>query len=106
MSNRNGSLSYLALQRFKNLWGVLSFTVIVLIGFVAVFAYLLAPDNSENANQMQISLHSKPPGFKATMLTIPSQLKTNSPIYLNGFLAIRTPIIKSLLAVIKLKMSF
>ncbi|MGF1556551.1 ABC transporter permease [Paucihalobacter sp.] len=83
MSNHRGSLSYLALQRFKkNLWGVLSFTVIVLIGFVAVFAYLLAPDNSENANQMQISLHSKQPGFKATILTIPSQLK-NDQSYLS-----------------------
>lgn len=78
MSSNNGSLSYLALLRFKkNLWGVLSFMIIVIIGFVAVFAYQLAPDNSENANQMQISLHSKPPGFKVTILNIPSQIENN-----------------------------
>lgn len=86
MSNNNSSLSYLALQRFKkNLWGVLSFIVIVIIGFLAVFAYVLAPDNSENANQMQISLHSKSPGFKAKILTIPSDLKNEQSLFSKVF---------------------
>ncbi len=71
---KSNSLSKLALQKFKkNFWGVLSFYFIVFCAFVAVFAYVLAPDNSKNANQMHLSIHSKPPGFKVKMLTIPSQ---------------------------------
>lgn len=76
MSKAPHSLKYLALQRFKkNFWGVLSFYFIVFIGLISVFAYVIAPDNSQYANQMHISIHSKKPGFKIQMLTIPSQLK-------------------------------
>ncbi|GAA4282442.1 hypothetical protein GCM10022260_28650 [Gaetbulibacter aestuarii] len=46
------------------------------MGFVAIFAYILAPDNSQYANQMHLAIHSKKPGFTVTMLTIPSEIKT------------------------------
>ena len=70
---KSNSLRNEALRRFKkNLWGVLSFWFIVACCFIAIFAYLLAPDNSQNANQMHISIHSKSPGFSVNMLTIPS----------------------------------
>jgi len=75
-----GGLTKIAFQKFKrNLWGVLSFSFLVLCVFVAIFAYVLAPDNSQNANQMHLSIHSKAPGFKVTMLTIPSteKIETN-----------------------------
>ena len=76
MSNTN-SLSALALQKFKkNFWGVFSLCFIVLVAFVSLFAYVLAPDNSENANQMHLAIHSKPPGFKVDMLIIPSEIET------------------------------
>ena len=72
MNNRSASLTGIALRKFrKNLWGVFSFGIIVLFTFFAIFAYVLAPDNSTNANQMHLSIHSKPPGFKVLMLTIP-----------------------------------
>ena len=72
MAQRANSLSKLALQKFKrNFWGVLSFIYIVIVGLLAIFAYTLAPDDSQNANQMHLSIHSKPPGFTVTMLTIP-----------------------------------
>ncbi len=68
------SLSKLALQKFKrNFWGVFSFIFLLLCTFIAIFAYALAPDNSQNANQMHLSIHSKPPGFTVQMLTIPSE---------------------------------
>ncbi len=71
---KSNSLSKLALQKFKkNFWGVLSFYFIIFCGIIAVFAYVLAPDNSQNANQMHLSIHSKPPGFTVKILTIPSQ---------------------------------
>ena len=78
MGHKSSSLKQLALQKFKkNFWGVFSFCFIVLVGLVSVFAYVFAPDDSQFANQMHLSIHSKKPGFKVEMLTIPSQLETN-----------------------------
>ena len=75
MSYKSHSLKQLALQKFKkNFWGVFSFYFIVLVGIVSIFAYVMAPDNSQYANQMHLSIHSKNPGFKVTILTIPSGL--------------------------------
>lgn len=74
MKVKSNSLSSLALQKFKkNFWGVLSFWYIVCCGLIAVLAYVFAPDDSQNANQMHLSIHSKSPGFQVTMLTIPSE---------------------------------
>ncbi|TYC12135.1 ABC transporter permease [Bizionia gelidisalsuginis] len=76
MSIPSHSLSQLALQKFKkNFWGVFSLCFIIGIGIIAVFAYAFAPDNSQNANQMHVSIASKSPGFSVTMLVLPSQLE-------------------------------
>lgn len=73
MAKAANSLTHLALHKFKkNLWGVFSFWFIVLCVFIAIFAYVLAPDNSTNANQMHLSIHSMPPGFTVQMLEIPN----------------------------------
>ncbi len=70
------SLNKLALQKFKkNFWGVLSFWFVIACGVIALFGYILAPDNSVNANQMHLSIHSKAPGFTVQMLTLPSRHK-------------------------------
>ena len=74
---QTNSLSSIALQKFKrNFWGVFSFCFIVLVALISIFAYVLSPDNSQNANQMHVSIHSKPPGFKVNMLTIPSSIES------------------------------
>ncbi|WP_046742958.1 ABC transporter permease [Kordia zhangzhouensis] len=76
MSQHSNSLTALALQKFKkNFWGVLSFGFIVICAFLVVFAYVFAPDDTQNANQMHVSIHSKKPGFIVQMLTIPSKEK-------------------------------
>jgi peptide/nickel transport system permease protein len=73
------SLTLLALHRFKkNKTGVFSFLYILFCGFIAVFCYLLSPDNTSNANQMNLEIHSKKPGFTVQMLTIPSEEKKQS----------------------------
>ncbi len=73
MKNTSTSLTKLTLQKFKkNGWGVFSFIFLCLCVLVAIFAYVLAPDSSKNANQMHLSIHSKSPGFKVEILTIPS----------------------------------
>lgn len=70
MSN---SLTHLALKRFKkNRSGLFSFLFIALCGIIAVFAYVFAPDNSSNANQMHLEIHSKKPGFTVQILSIPA----------------------------------
>ncbi|MGH1383752.1 ABC transporter permease [Kordia sp.] len=76
MSKNSNSLTKLALQKFKkNFWGVLSFSFIVLCAFIVIFAYVFTPDDTRNANQMHLSIHSKKPGFSVQMLTIPSAEK-------------------------------
>ncbi|WP_159800213.1 ABC transporter permease [Flavobacterium sp. MK4S-17] len=47
---------------------------IVLLLFVAIFAYVIAPDKTKNANWGDLSIHSKPPGFEVTMLALPSKI--------------------------------
>ncbi|WP_460217883.1 ABC transporter permease [Psychroserpens sp. MEBiC05023] len=82
MSNTSSSLTQLALQKFKkDFWGVLSFWIIVLIGLIALFAYVIAPDDSQNANQMHLSIHSKRPGFEVQMLSIPTEIETTQNLF-------------------------
>lgn len=82
MSNKTTSLTRLALQKFKNnFWGVFSFCFLGVCALVAIFAYALAPDDSRNANQMHLSIHSKSPGFEVAILTVPSpNLTTQNPV--------------------------
>ncbi|MFN3639732.1 MAG: ABC transporter permease [Flavobacterium sp.] len=77
-----------ALQKFlKNRWGAFSLLYIIIMVFIALFAYVLAPDNTLNANQMHLSIHSKPPGFEVMMLNIPISKppKTNLKHFFLGF---------------------
>jgi len=71
-------LTTLALQKFKkSFWGVFSFWFIIFLAFISIFAYVLAPDNSQFANQMHLSIHSKQPGFTVEMLVVPNTLKSD-----------------------------
>ncbi|PHS04216.1 MAG: peptide transporter [Kordia sp.] len=91
MSGKSSSLSSLALQKFKrDFWGVLSLGYIIICGIIAVFAYAFAPDNSQNANQMHLSIHSKPPGFTTQMLTIPSENKLEQSFFDKLFFGTKT----------------
>jgi peptide/nickel transport system permease protein len=73
MDKTGQSLTGLALQKFRrNLWGVLSLLFIAAMLLVALFAYVLAPDKTQNANWGDLAIHSKPPGFSVTMLQLPS----------------------------------
>ena len=81
MAQTPNSLTQLALQKFKkNFWGVLSLGLIVLCGLLALFAYVIAPDSSQNANQMHLSIHSKSPGFTVDILTLPSNIETEQSL--------------------------
>ena len=61
------------LRRFsEDRIGLFSVMYIIVMIFVAVFAYYIAPDDSSNANQMHLSIHSKPPGFSSQILILPN----------------------------------
>ncbi len=68
-----------------NTAGIVSLFVIGCAAFVSLFAYCLAPDNTTNANQMHLSIHSQKPGFSVQMLLLPLQ-DVEQPSMLNSFL--------------------
>ena len=62
-----------AFKKFKqNYFGIASLCFVIFVGFIAIFAYVFAPDDSQYANQMHLSIHSKPPGFEVSMLIQPN----------------------------------
>jgi len=78
---KSNSLTQLALQKFKkNFWGVLSFWFVVFCFLLAVFAYTIAPDDTKNANQMHLSIHSKNPGFSVQMLSFPVEVSSQNVV--------------------------
>lgn len=85
MNNRSESQLGIALQKFKkNIWGVFSFWLIILLMLVSIFAYLLAPDSTQNANNGDVSIRTKPPGFAVTMIQVPLDEQRNATDWLLG----------------------
>jgi peptide/nickel transport system permease protein len=70
----------------------------VILVLVSIFAYVLA-HNSENANQMHLSIHSKPPGFNVNMLSIPLEERQEKTLS-NYFLGFKIVLLSLLLKVI------
>ena len=69
---------------FKDYWGSISLVYILIITLISVFAYWISPDSSPNANQMNLNIHSKPPGFSTLILKITQNLNIdNFPISKN-----------------------
>lgn len=54
---------------------VVAVCIIALTCIIAVFAYLLAPDNTPYANRMIVELGARKPGFTKQLLMIPKQIK-------------------------------
>ena len=81
-----------AIKKLKNnLTALVSLYFIAFVAFVAVFAYALAPDSSNNANQMHLSIHSKPPGFKVLMLIQKEEFTKTQSIFNKFFFGNRYP---------------
>jgi peptide/nickel transport system permease protein len=54
---------------------------IILLAIISIFAYFFIPDNSRNANQMHLPIHSLSPGFSVDMLI----LKNTDESYQSSF---------------------
>lgn len=86
----SNSLWHLAIRKFKkNRIGLICLVYIIICGLTAALCYLLAPDNSSNANQMHLEIHSKSPGFSTLILKLPSKEEISSSFF-NTFLIGKT----------------
>ena len=75
----------IAFKKFiKDYWGVLSLIYIIIVIVVSIFAYKISPDSSINANQMNLNIHSKPPGFSTLIFKVPDNYNTNIPLVSNN----------------------
>lgn len=63
---------------FKNKPVGFATTIVIATIFAAIFAYPLATDKTNNANNMILELSAKPPGYKAKLLKIPNQQPISS----------------------------
>src|SRR5215203_4135807 len=57
----------------KNKGAVLGLVVIFVAFFLAVFAYLIAPDHSPNANKMTVEIGGEKPGYTIRFLKIKNE---------------------------------
>lgn len=67
--------------------GAAGMLVISLAFLTAVFAYLIIPDATPNANQMQVAIAGKKPGFRVSMLRLQREVTEESGFWqrlLNG----------------------
>ena len=62
----------------RNKGALIGITIIVLAILVAVFAYLLAPDGSPNANRMVVEIGGQQPGYTRQFLQLPREGKVQS----------------------------
>ena len=64
--------------------------IIVLTCLVAIFAYVLAPDDTPYANRMIIELGARKPGFTKTMLRVPKAIRSDNGPAFSSFFSGRT----------------
>lgn len=62
----------------RNKGALIGITIIVLAILVALFAYVLAPDGSPNANRMVVEIGGQQPGYTQTFLQLPRDRKIQS----------------------------
>src|SRR6478736_6981140 len=57
--------------------------IIAIASFIAIFAYMLAPDHSPNANRMILEIGGRKPGSTQLFLKIPRQREINNQTFLD-----------------------
>lgn len=71
---RNQSPKALAWKRFRsNKLGMASCGFVLIWALLAVFAYLVIPDKTPNANRQILEISTKKPGFEVDMLMVPKE---------------------------------
>ena len=71
---QNQSPKALAWKRFRsNKLGMLSCFYVIIWALLALFAYLVIPDKTPNANRQLLEISTKKPGFEVDMLMVPKE---------------------------------
>ena len=79
MPNQERSISQQTWRRLKkNKGAVFGLAVIILSFLVAIFAYIIAPDNTPNADMQAVEIQAKKPGYRQSFLKIYNDQKVNS----------------------------
>ncbi|MCK9452092.1 MAG: ABC transporter permease [Bacteroidales bacterium] len=72
--SENSSPFLITWRRFKqNMLGITALSVVLLAVLLAIFAYLIIPDNSPDANRQLLEISTRKPGFKVQMLLVPKE---------------------------------
>jgi ABC-type dipeptide/oligopeptide/nickel transport system permease subunit len=58
---------------------IVAMVIISLTCLIAIFAYLLVPDDTPHANRMIVELGAKQPGFTKQLLSVPKSFKQEQP---------------------------
>ena len=79
----NQSPKALAWKRFRsNKLGMVSCGFVLIWALMALFAYLIIPDKTPNANRQILEISTKKPGFEVDMLMVPKEtLPAKSPFF-------------------------
>jgi len=79
MSKQERSISQQTWKRLKKNKGAIFGLVVIIISFlVAIFAYIIAPDNTPNADMQAVEIQAKKPGYRQAFLKIDGDQKINS----------------------------
>ena len=71
---QNQSPKALAWKRFRsNKLGMVSLGFVILWALLALFAYVIIPDKTPNANRQILEISTKKPGFEVDMLMVPKE---------------------------------
>ncbi len=67
----------------RNKGAIAGITIIIAAVIIAFMGYIIAPDNSINANRMLVEVGGQKPGFKMDFLKLPTQREQQRPGWLN-----------------------
>ena len=77
----------LAWKRFRsNKLGMVSLGFVILWALLALFAYVIIPDKTPNANRQILEISTKKPGFEVDMLMIPKETPPQKTPFLDFLL--------------------
>ena len=68
----------------RNIPAMAGLTIICVAAFISVFCFLIIPDQSPDANEMNLSLSTLPPGTSVNVIRVPVTVQLNDPGFLKG----------------------
>ncbi len=66
----------------RNTGAIAGMTIIAIAFLIAILGYLIAPDNSANANRMIVEIGGQKPGYTMQFLKLPTQREQQRPAWL------------------------